>query len=107
MLSSVIRTHYKLGLILICATLLSSSCKKNHYADTFHPAMSAPNIVLQSADGTYDLFSQNKKLYLVFFGYTNCPDICPMTLSKMAQTLKHLDTKYQEQIQMVFISVDV
>lgn len=82
-------------------------CKKVHYSDTFHPPMNAPNIVLESASGKYDMFAQNKKLYLLFFGYTNCPDICPMTLSRMAQTLKLLNEKYADKIEFIFISVDV
>ncbi len=43
----------------------------------------------------------------LFFGYTSCPDVCPTTLSEMA-TLNKLLTKTNEQnqIQIVFISVD-
>jgi protein SCO1/2 len=39
----------------------------------------------------------------VFFGYTHCPDICPVTLQVMAQTLKKLQPG---EAQAVFISVD-
>ncbi len=42
---------------------------------------------------------------LVFFGFTNCPDICPVGLSTIAQTLDDLGTA-STQIQSLFITVD-
>ncbi len=42
---------------------------------------------------------------LVFFGYTNCPDECPLTLQKMATTLKDLGT-LADRIAPLFITVD-
>lgn len=39
----------------------------------------------------------------LFFGYTHCPDICPVTLQVMNQTLKQLSP---DEAQAVFISVD-
>ncbi len=44
---------------------------------------------------------------LVFFGFTNCPDLCPTTLSVLNQTYKSLQTAQQDPMpQVVFISVD-
>jgi protein SCO1 len=44
---------------------------------------------------------------LVFFGYTSCPDICPTTLTTLAQVEKQLATlPANQRPQMVFISVD-
>jgi protein SCO1/2 len=45
------------------------------------------------------------KLMLVFFGYTNCPDVCPTELQTMARTLDKLGAK-GEKIAPIFISVD-
>jgi cytochrome oxidase Cu insertion factor (SCO1/SenC/PrrC family) len=42
---------------------------------------------------------------LVFFGYTNCPDECPLTLQKMAATLKDLGP-LADRIAPLFITVD-
>ena len=42
---------------------------------------------------------------LVFFGYTNCPDVCPMTLHKVASLLKALGAE-AGRLQPVFISID-
>lgn len=42
---------------------------------------------------------------LVFFGFTNCPDVCPMGLSTIAQVLDDLGA-VGEALQPVFITVD-
>lgn len=45
------------------------------------------------------------KIILLFFGYTNCPDICPTTLLDISRTLKELG-KDADKVQAVFVSVD-
>ncbi|RZU30534.1 SCO family protein [Blastococcus saxobsidens] len=43
---------------------------------------------------------------LLFFGYTNCPDICPSTMADVAVALRKLDRSLVEQMQVVFVSTD-
>jgi protein SCO1/2 len=45
------------------------------------------------------------KLVLLFFGYTQCPDVCPTTLSEMAQVMKLLD-KDADKVQVLFVTID-
>lgn len=45
------------------------------------------------------------KHLLMFFGFTNCPDVCPMSMNEIAMTLKLLKDK-SDRIQAVFVSVD-
>jgi protein SCO1/2 len=45
------------------------------------------------------------KIVLLYFGYTYCPDVCPLTLGKLAQTVQGLGASAQN-IQVIFISVD-
>ncbi len=42
--------------------------------------------------------------FLVFFGYTHCPDVCPTTLFQLSQVLKALGP--QAKIKVLFITVD-
>jgi protein SCO1/2 len=44
--------------------------------------------------------------HLLFFGYTNCPDICPVTMGSVAQAKKLAAADNQAFPQVVFISVD-
>lgn len=43
---------------------------------------------------------------MVFFGYTHCPDICPMTMSIMDNVVDELAKSETQPLQVVFVSVD-
>lgn len=43
---------------------------------------------------------------VIFFGYTFCPDICPLTLSSVRQALERLSPGVRDKIKVVFVSVD-
>jgi protein SCO1/2 len=45
-------------------------------------------------------------LTAIFFGFTNCPDICPMTLSNLDQVLEKLNNNEDEKFRVYFISID-
>ena len=49
--------------------------------------------------------SFNGPLTAIFFGFTNCPDVCPMTLNKMDIVLDKLKNK-KKNVKVFFISVD-
>ena len=48
-------------------------------------------------------FSKNPSL--VFFGFLNCPDVCPTTLNTISDLIVNLDSKSQE-INFYFVTVD-
>ncbi|MDH5257517.1 MAG: SCO family protein [Gammaproteobacteria bacterium] len=52
----------------------------------------------------FDKTRFENKWSLVFFGYTNCPDVCPTSLSIMDKVSKQ--SKLPENMQYVFVSVD-
>ncbi len=43
---------------------------------------------------------------LLFFGYTHCPDVCPTTMSNLAQLVEMLPANMQNKLQVVLVSVD-
>ena len=45
------------------------------------------------------------RVVVVFFGYTQCPDVCPTTMAEMAEVKKQLG-KDGEKLQALFISID-
>jgi protein SCO1/2 len=45
------------------------------------------------------------KTLVVFFGYTSCPDVCPLTLSKLARAFEEVGER-ANQLQVLLISVD-
>jgi protein SCO1/2 len=42
---------------------------------------------------------------VVFFGYTQCPDVCPTTMAEMASVMKDLGPQ-ADQVQVLFITLD-
>jgi len=70
---------------------------------------------IASIGGAFTLTDQNGKQIteleligkhtLVFFGFTNCPDVCPTTLMEISQVMESLGEKGKELLP-VFISVD-
>ncbi len=45
------------------------------------------------------------KAIVVFFGYTQCPDVCPTTLAELAEVMTQLGPQADE-VQVLFVSVD-
>ena len=45
------------------------------------------------------------KAVIMFFGYTQCPDVCPTTMLEMAKVMKELGPQ-AEQVQVLFVTVD-
>ena len=45
-------------------------------------------------------------LTAIFFGFTNCPDICPMTLANLNQVIEMLDYNESEKFKVYFVSID-
>ena len=43
---------------------------------------------------------------LLFFGFTNCPDICPTTIARLTSIINSLDTQKRLDMQILFVSVD-
>jgi protein SCO1/2 len=63
---------------------------------------------LTSTDGApYSLVEDTERpLTLVFFGYTNCPDICGLVMSTLATAVNQLDEADREQVEVVFVTTD-
>jgi protein SCO1/2 len=45
------------------------------------------------------------KVVIVFFGYTQCPDVCPTTMAEMAGVMQKLGPQ-ADQVQVLFITLD-
>jgi protein SCO1/2 len=50
--------------------------------------------------------STKKPVTLIFFGYTNCPDVCPTVMADVASALTKLDESVRDQVQLLFITTD-
>lgn len=70
------------------------------------PAIDAPAFELTDAQGKpRRLRDLRGRFVLLTFGFTNCPDICPLTLTDLAAVKDMLGAR-SDQVSVVFISVD-
>jgi protein SCO1/2 len=66
----------------------------------------APPLAGVNWDGTaFDLADLQGKVVVVFFGYTFCPDICPLTLANVSRVLRNLGDKAKD-VRVLFVTVD-
>lgn len=64
---------------------------------------------LNGPKGVVSSDSLRGKYYLIYFGFCNCPDICPQSMRKIAKALDILDKMTEKKyfdIEYIFVSVD-
>ncbi|WP_326689326.1 SCO family protein [Streptomyces sp. NBC_01795] len=67
-----------------------------------------PDLTLTDTHGkSYDMIEETKgHPTLLYFGYTNCPDICPLTMSNIAVAKSKLPKDEQKDLRVVFVTSD-
>ena len=97
----------KLSFILL-VTLILQSCSEpvNWHASDVTGMMPDLVFTLIGPDNEeVDARSLQGKPVLVFFGFTNCPDVCPTTLTQLSVVMNKLGPKTKD-IQVLLVSVD-
>jgi protein SCO1/2 len=96
-------------LLALCAAMLAGCSQAPQFSSTditgaeFGREFSAP---LTDHTGQPRRLAEFKgKAVVIFFGYTQCPDVCPTTLSAMAEVLKLLGDDGRK-VQVLFVTVD-
>ncbi|MDE2605419.1 MAG: SCO family protein [Burkholderiales bacterium] len=98
------------ALLTLAAPLLLAACapdgKPQFKAVDITGADYAKGFSLPDADGRLRTLQDFRgKVAIVFFGYTQCPDVCPTTLAEIADAKKLLGAD-GARVQGVFITVD-
>ena len=70
------------------------------------PYVVPPMALPDTAGKPYDLAAAPAPLKVVFFGYTNCPDICQVVMSTIASAVNRLPAAQRSQVQVVFVTTD-
>lgn len=67
-----------------------------------------PDLVLTDTKGEkYDLRKETAgRPTLIYFGYTNCPDVCPLTMNNIAVAKTKLPKAEQDELRIVFVTTD-
>ena len=99
-----------LPVLLILAISLLAACGGPPYSfhgTAYDPVVPAPQLEgVQAGNAPFSLQRLPQKVKLVFFGYTFCPDVCPLTLANMKSVYESLTPDEQSNVAAVFVSVD-
>jgi protein SCO1 len=77
-----------------------------YHGATYQPPAAATPISGVNWDGAdFNLSQLQGKPVLLFFGYTNCPDVCPTTLAEMRVLRQNLGPK-ADKMAFVYVSID-
>ena len=94
------------GLLLVLLSTSANGKELQLKSGVFDPPRLAPDFSLPGSTGsTVALNDYRGKVIALGFGFTHCPNVCPMTLAKLAQVRKNLGAR-ADQLQIVYVTVD-
>ena len=75
---------------------------------TITPAIGRPAVTLTDTKGQPFDFARATKGRVTFitFGYTHCPDVCPIHMANLAAALRQLPARERDAVQVVFVTTD-
>ena len=90
-------------LFVMLPIFLSIEKKENEYVKKFQGSTFSLN------DVNNDIITESSfegPLTAIFFGFTNCPDVCPMTLQNLDLAIKNLEKEKKNKFKVFFVSID-
>lgn len=106
-------TRVALALVLSAAV---AACNRQPTPEAAGPLTGAllpaatprPDFTLEALDGAPFPFRERTagRLTLLFFGYTNCPDVCPATMANLGAVFNRLGSAERDRIDVVFVTTD-
>lgn len=101
---------------LVLLALLAMACTSRDTEDAstelrgvaVSPPGPKPEFMLTDTDGKpFDFRDRTDgELTLLFFGYTHCPDVCPLHMANIAAVLHDLPIESAHRVQVVFVTTD-
>ena len=90
-------------LFVMLPIFLSIEKKEDEYVKKFQGSSFSLNDV---NDEIITETSFEGPLTAIFFGFTNCPDVCPMTLNNLDLAIKNLEQEKKDKFKVFFVSID-
>jgi protein SCO1 len=98
------------GLLLVLASLAPAQQggSGTYRGGMVTPPLPKPRFVLTDTSGApFDFWNRTQgSVTLLFFGYTNCPDQCPMHMVNIGAALKKLPPGMADLVKLVFVTTD-
>jgi|SRR5580704_8694800 protein SCO1/2 len=104
-MSHAARLSPLLACLLLSLTVLAGETE-GLKAGVFNPPREAPDFSIRGSDGAaLTLKHYRGKVVVLGFGYTSCPNVCPVTLAVLAQAHRKLGP-LGSQVQVLYLTVD-
>ena len=90
-------------LFVMLPIFISIEKKEDEYVKKFQGSSFSLN------DVNNDIITESSfegPLTAIFFGFTNCPDVCPMTLNNLDLAIKNLEQEKKNKFKVFFVSID-
>ena len=102
------------GALFVCAALVTASCGSDDGSDTLSgivrdPAPQVDLVALPSLSepgAEVEFRADDGGIQVVYFGFTNCPDVCPTTLADLTVALRMLEPAEADAVEVVMVGVD-
>lgn len=113
--------HWRAIALVATSTLLASACEGRRapsagapeaggasVAREYPAPIPKPDVTLTDTEGRPYAFRREAvgKVTLLFFGYTNCPDVCPVHMANIAAALHKTSDAIARQVDVVFVTTD-
>lgn len=94
-----------LGVVLSMSGCQAFGSAHEYKGSVLEPAAPVPDFELTTTTGQpFHLSDVKGDITLIYFGYTFCPDVCPLTMADVREALTGLEGR--ERVHVIFISVD-
>lgn len=96
-----------LGAIVLSLAACGGERELAGYIRTPSPSLAGVSLpVVGAAGGERELVAQPDGLLVVYFGYTNCPDVCPTSMQDLRVALREVDDADRVEVAMVTVDPD-
>jgi cytochrome oxidase Cu insertion factor (SCO1/SenC/PrrC family)/copper(I)-binding protein len=105
---SMIANRWSLVTSLLFAACVAEGSSGAYRGVALPTPLAKPSFTLTDFTGQpYDVVAQTRdKVTLIFFGYTHCPDICPLHMANIAAVLKRMPAGDQARVVTIFVTTD-
>jgi protein SCO1/2 len=97
--------YSSLVLTIACLIVLTTTVAADNLS-TPDTRFRGGDFTLQSIHGPVSLEQYRGSVVLLFFGYTSCPDVCPLTLSILSSVFSRLEPEELGKVKALFVSLD-
>ncbi len=95
-----------MAVLATTAAVLFITRKQSFHGVVINPPFHAAEIKLTDFNSQpFQLRSLRGKVVLLFFGYTNCPNECPLTMAHLKRALESLGSRAQD-VQVIMVTTD-